>query len=247
MRVIGIDPSLNNTAVALVQDHPRAEGFLQIVSRHIDELEIGGYTEAIREFAYLIEPDLEIGFKGMAKAPLLGGMIDCGFVEDFSSSIGGKWDKNSIRAVNHSGGRAEEAIYAAGIPIQPITVREWRKEILGKARSHPTKTGRMMSYWTKGDKATKVPDNLTPALIRFFNKHLKLSERADYSKLVFGRAKQKYAQVNTFDEALRFIELAGPITSRRIQLTFGISTDELEAAGIALAGMNWIKSGKITI
>jgi hypothetical protein len=229
MRVIGIDPSLQNTAIAVVQDHPGIEGFYQIQTKHINELEIGGYTEAIREFQKI--PD----------SPIVAG-----FVEDFSGSTGGKWDKNSIAVVNRSGGMAEEALYACGIPIQPITVRQWRKEVLGKAHAHPTKSGRMMSYWTKGDKATKVPDNLTPALIKFFNKHLQLEQKADYSKLVFGRAKQKFAPVHSFEEALRFIELAQP-TSRRIQLTFGVSTDELEAAGIALAGLMQIKSGKLTL
>jgi len=229
MRVIGIDPSLNNTAIAIVREHPGIEGLLQIHTKHIDKLEIGGYTEAIHEFQENTE-----------------GPIVCGFVEDFSSSIGGKWDKNSIMAVNHSGGRAEEAIYASGVPIQPITVREWRKEVLGKAPSHPTRTGRMLSYWTKGDSSTKVPDNVTPALLRLFNKHMKLDEKANYSQLVYGRAKQKYAPIHTFEDALRFIELAMP-TSRRIQITFGVSTDELEAAGIALAGLKWIKSGRIEL
>ena len=229
-RISAIDPSLSNSAFAMIEEHPGIEGFLKVRTRHIERVEIGTYTEIIREFDAFSD-----------------GPIDCGFVEDFSNTVGGKWDKNAIMTVNRSGGMAEEAFYAAGIPIHPLGFRQWRFEALGKAPQTPQRSGRMVSYWTKGDKSSKIPDNITPALLRLFDPYLKFSEKANYSQLVYGRLKNKYNEVHTFEEALKFIELAGPVTSRRIQIVFGISIDELEAAGIALAGLKLIKSGKIKL
>lgn len=235
MRIIGIDPSLNNTAVALFQDeHPEQ---LQIVTRHIKELEPGDYTRVIRELA---DPE---GLQEFVPCNALEHLVTAGFVEDFSNIGGGDTNKVTIKSVSHAGGMAEEAVVALGIPMMPITVREWRNAVLGKAAKHPQRSGRMVSYWTKGDKKCNVPDNLTPALLVMFRYLLDLEAKADYSKLLFGKFKD-HAPITTFDEAIAFIREHSP-TPRRIQIVFGISLDELEAAAIAVAGYKLIKEGKI--
>lgn len=241
MRVIGIDPSLHNTAVALIQDHPLEAGKLKVKTIHLaskkdEELAPGTYTNVIKT---LLCPS------GRASHEDYKHNVKAGFVEDFSNIGGGDTNKIAIKSLSHAGGMAEEALAALGIPMIPITVRKWRKTTIGRAPKTITKSGiRSMSYWTKGDTKYKVPNNLTPALLELFNSMMKLMEGADYSQLVYGKMRDRYAPVTNFQEAMRFIIETSP-TSTRIKKVFGVSLDELEAAGIALAGYRLIKSGQI--
>ena len=227
MRIIGIDPSMNDTAIAVIRDEPCPITRSRILTRSIKELTPGTYSRIIAEFKYGNDEP-----------------ITAGFVEDFSNVGGKDTNKNSIKSTSHSGGMAEEALAAAGIPIIPITVNEWRRVALGSPSPHPTKSGRPMRYWTKGDSKYSVPDNVTPRLLEIFDPTMHFSEKADYLKVIdFPYDSRPTSVFHNFLTYLR--QLKKPLTSRRIQLVFGITIDELEAAGIALAGMKLIKSGKI--
>ena len=232
MIVIGIDPSLNDTAVAALSAN--ADG-IRIVTRHIEKLIAGTYTAVIKSLTGEL-----IG--SIVDSEYAGAIIHAGFVEDFSNIGGPDTKKTTIKSVSHSGGMAEEAIAALGIPMMPITVREWRKVALGVPAPHPTKSGKMLRYWTKGDSAFKLPGNLQPALIGKFGAIMGFTA---HGKPRYDKFKPKDGrQINYLDSALEYMRM-NYVTSRRIQLVFGISLDELEAAAIAFAGYWLIKDGKI--
>lgn len=245
LRVIGIDPSLNNTAVALVQDDLKEPGKLRIFTKHIKRLEPGEYTKSIR---LMVDPNNYLGLLTDPGIRIPPGHVTCGFVEDFSNIGGGDTTKTTVKAVSHSGGMAEEAVVAAGIPMQPLTVREWRKWALGQAPKHPTRSGRLVRYWTKGDRKAGVPNNVLPALLNTFKSYMGLAMTAQYDKLYPKDEIPDYdliTDVNvSFDQAIHYAALKNA-TSRRIQIVFGVSLDELEAAGIALAGYRMIKENAI--
>lgn len=228
--IIGIDPSLNDTAIAVVHIEKYAKVPLQIQTKHIKKLSAGMYTDAIKQF------QLDCGFN-----------ISAGIVEDFSKVGGPHTNKTAIKAVSHAGGMAEEAIVAAGIPMVSLTITEWRKEALGKAEPHITRTGRMLRYWTKG--ASNVPSNVAPALLKLFRYSLKLEEFAtgNYQEF-FKKNDPRYEEAKswTWDDAIKHVASAlSPVSSRRIQIVFGKSIDELEAAAIACAGFKMISGGEL--
>lgn len=222
LRVMGIDPSLNNTAVAVVTDKPTAPLECTVETLHINALMPGDYSNAIRKFHTINDP------------------VTCGFVEDFSNIGGGDTNKNAIKSVSHSGGMAEEAIVAAGIPMMPIDIRKWRKVVLGVAPVTRTKSGKEKRYWTKGEKKFGVPNNLTAALLAIFNDSLCLHAKANYKQLPDCLSLESWE----WEDILEAIPNMNP-TTRRIQLIFGYSLDELEAAAIALAGFRLWRAGKI--
>lgn len=228
--VIGIDPSLNDTGIAIVYFTSGAKIPIQVFTKHIKKLSAGIYTGVIREFQKnSISP------------------INAGIVEDFSKIGGPNTNKTAIKAVSHAGGMAEEAIVAAGIPMIPLTDRQWREETLGKPERHITKTGRMLRYWTKG--ARNVPSNVAPALLKLFRYSLGVEEfaRCNYQNF-FPKTHNSYNEAKswTWDDAIEHIsEAIPPVSSRRIQIVFGKSLDELEAAAIAYAGYKMIINGRL--
>lgn len=243
MRVIGIDPSMNNTALAIIYD-ANVIGGTTINTKHIKSLDAGVYTQTIRE---LVDPDNWLGLlTNPGSVPIPAGHVTAGFVEDFSN-MGRDTTRNAIVSVSRSGGMAEEALAGHGISMLPVKVRDWRNWAIGRPDPHPTKSGRLVRYWTKGDKKKGVPGNVAPGLLRLFNDRWQLHEKADYDKLFHNDPKYKHAHSLTpftWEQILDYISKTIP-SSRRIQLVFGISLDELEAAGIALAGYKMIKANHI--
>ena len=224
MQVVGIDPALKNTAIAFITRDD--EGKLNVSTMHLTDLLAGDYTKALKEISDNKTPD-----------------IYCGFVEDFSKVGGGKTNKDSIKAVSHSGGMAEEAIVAAGIPLMPIEVGKWRKVLFGKAPKSLNKSGKYHCYWTKGGPSpVRVPNNLAAPLLRLLNdiRGGKIHENAKYHKL----PDTNLVNFDDFEHVLDWLN-HHYVTSKRIQIVFGVSMDELEAFGIAMAGLKLLEEGKI--
>lgn len=226
IRVAAFDPSLNNSAGALIEDLDRPGGGLKTTTVHFPRLEAGMYSNALKQWN--------------------ADTIDLGLVEDFSNVGGKDTNKNAIKSVSQAGGRAEEAIVAAGIPMLPIDIKKWRKVSLGQAPRHPTKSGRVMRYFTKGDSKFKVPGNVAPALLNLFRYQLELEKNYSPEKF-FSKGNPPPELIPwTYEQGVKYVAEHIPvISSRRIQIVFGKSLDELEAAGIAYAGYQLLKSGQI--
>ena len=230
MQIIGIDPSLKNSAVAIYNGQ-------ELFTKHIPEVCPGSYTKAIKEIFAESNPEF-------ADAP--AEWTTAGFVEDFTDIGGPDAPKSVIAVLNHSGGMAEEALAALMIPVIPIRISEWRKQTLGIAPKTRTKSGkREMRYWTKGNKGLGVPNNVTPALLKFLDPYLDLRSKINPMKLPADIPVDHYKITSDSDWDFFCSYARYQFTARRIQLIFGVSVDEMEAGCIAIAGYRLIDIGQI--
>jgi Holliday junction resolvasome RuvABC endonuclease subunit len=140
-RIIGVDPSSHNTAVAILTVERGAFKVLKADTIRIKDLYPGTYSTVL------------------ANMKAAGAMM--ALIEDTPGT--GKMGSHSLQIMGQTRGMAMEAVGIIGIQVFLITVSEWRGRILGMAPQTRQAGGGVRRYWTKGNTKEDIPDNVTPA------------------------------------------------------------------------------------